>query len=269
MIKKMICAVLATCFLAVAFGCGYRVWTIYSEYRSAENSYTGMEQYVSLPDTTPTAPQQEELQAASYPSAGEAIETDAAEPESTVVFPEIDFISLQGINSGIVGWIYCEDTMINYPIAQAADNTYYLKHLFNGESNSTGCIFLDYRNSSDFSDRHSVIYGHHLSSGNMFAALMNYKSQEFYEEHPSLLLMTQGGNFVVTVFAGYVAEVTDGAWDVSFESDEAFEAWITESIAKSCIQTGIVPETTDHILTLSTCSYEFSNARFVLLGILD
>ena len=168
----------------------------------------------------------------------------------------------------MVGWIYCEDTAINYPIAQAEDNDYYLHHLFDGAYNSTGCIFLDCRNSSEFTNPHSIIYGHHLRSGNMFAGLMAYKDQAYYEAHPQFLLMTPSQNYMVDVFAGYVANVADEAWKVDFETEDEYALWLKESIEKSCIQSEVVPTAADRILTLSTCSYEFDNARFVLLGVL-
>ena len=102
----------------------------------------------------------------------------------------------------------------------------------------------------------------------MFAGLSKYKSQEFYEGHPEMLLLTPEGDYVVEIFAGYVADVDGEAWDMGFGSDEDYEAWLARSIDRSGISTGIVPEASDRILTLSTCSYEFDDARFVLLGIL-
>lgn len=238
---------------------GHQIYRIYSEYQSGETSYTDLEQYISFEDPAPSHPGEEK---------DPVIENGSGEADPSI-FPEIDFDSLREINDQIVGWIYCEDTTINYPITQADDNSYYLKHLFNGEYNSSGCIFLDYRNSRDFTDPHSVIYGHHMRNGNMFAALDDFKEQSYYEAHPQFLLMTPQQNFVVEIFAGYVANVKDEAWKVDFGTMDEYETWIRKTIEKSCIQTGIVPAATDRILTLSTCSYEFDNARFVLLGILQ
>ena len=92
-------------------------------------------------------------------------------------------------NPDIVAWIYIEGTKINYPIVQGEDNSYYLKHLFSGEWNGSGCIFLDSRNDASFADRHSIIYGHHMKNGTMFTDLDKYKKQDFFDEHPVALLI--------------------------------------------------------------------------------
>ena len=81
--------------------------------------------------------------------------------------------------------------------------------------------------------------------------------------------MTPGGNYEVKFFAGYVASVDNMAWDVVFGSDAEFEAWLESSRERSCFESDVPVAVTDRILTLSTCSYEFDNARFVLLGVLQ
>ena len=85
----------------------------------------------------------------------------------------------------------------------------------------------------------------------MFSGLTEYKKQEFYDAHPTVLLLTPEKNIRIEIFAGYVAGVSDKAWEIALGSDKEFE----------------VPfAVTDRIVTLSTCSYEFDNARFVLVG---
>lgn len=94
------------------------------------------------------------------------------------------------------------------------------------------CIFLDTRNASDFSDRNSIVYGHHMKNGTMFSGVTEYNKQEFYNAHPTILIMTP-------------------------EQKSVKE--------HSCFDSEITPAATDRIVTLSTCSYEFDNARFVLI----
>lgn len=113
---------------------------------------------------------------------------------------------------------------------QGTDNSYYLKHLYTEEYNGAGSIFLDSRNSSDLSDRHTVIYGHHLKNGAMFSSLTGYKKQDYYEAHPTLYLMTPEKNYEIKVFAGYVASVKDDAWQLNFDCEESFQAWIGRAI---------------------------------------
>ena len=160
-----------------------------------------------------------------------------------------------------------EGTKINYPIVQGGDNSYYLKHLFSGERNGSGCIFLDFRNDASFADRHSIIYGHHMKNGTMFTGIDKYKKQEFFDEHPVALLITPDKNYKVEFFAGYVAAPRDDAWEIDFTEAE-FEVWLQNAADRSCFTSEIAPNNSDHILTLSTCSYEFDDARFVLVGAL-
>lgn len=259
--KKRIWTVILTLIFAIGLIVSiYQIAGQLREYKEGDDSYTDLESYVDIPENhaDPTAP--------------EDIPTESGEnapEESQVQWPTVDFVALSEINPDIVGWIYIEDTEISYPVVQGSDNQYYLKHLFSGEYNSSGCIFLDSRVSADFSDRHSILYGHHMKNGTMFSGLDKYKVQEYYDAHSLALLMTPGGNYEVEFFAGYVASVEDVAWDVGFGSDAEFEAWLESARERSWFESDVSVAVTDRILTLSTCSYEFDNARFVLLGVLQ
>lgn len=257
--KKIVCIILVLLFgFGITFS-AYQIYKIVHEYEEGQNAYEDLSEYVELPDAPPV-PDISDTPMVTQPESGEN--------EELVTWPQVDFEALSQINSDIVGWIYLEGSENNYPIAQSDDNSYYLKHLFDRSSNSSGCVFLDCRNASDFTDRHSIIYGHHMKNGTMFSGLDSYKSQEYYDEHPQLWLLTPEQNYVIEIFAGYVASVQDDAWKVDFGSGDDFEDWVHRAIDRSCFTSNIAPAATDRIITLSTCSYEFNNARFVILGVL-
>ena len=107
-----------------------------------------------------------------------------------------------------------------------------------------------------------------MKDGTMFSGLTKYKKQDYYEAHPEGLLITLERTYRIEFFAGYVASVEDPAWKVGFESDADFETWINEAKKSSWFTSPLSPAVTDRILTLSTCSYEFDNARFVLHAVL-
>jgi len=90
----------------------------------------------------------------------------------------IDFDALSAINPRIIGWIEVPDTSISYPVVQGSDNHYYLYHVFSGVRNSSGTVFLDYRDSSDFSG-HARLYGHNMRDGTMFAPLLRWPGDSF------------------------------------------------------------------------------------------
>lgn len=248
--KWILCTILILIFAGGIVIGVIQLYRQYHEYSEGEDSYTDLGSYVELPEEPEDPPLT-------------PIEGNESRGRK---WPYVDFASLQEINPDIVGWIYVEGTDISYPVVQCQDNQYYLKHLFSGESNSAGCIFLDCRNASDFSDRHSIIYGHHMKNGSMFSGLTEYKKQEYYDGHPIALLLTPEKNFEIEIFAGYVASVQDEAWEVAFPSDRDFSEWLEKAEERSCFISRITPAVTDRIVTLSTCSYEFNNARFVVLG---
>lgn len=254
--KKTLYTILILVFAGIFILGAVQVYLQLREYGEGESSYTEMEQYVWV-DESPEDIGDERQEG-----------NQSGEGEPDVNWPAVDFEALSEINPDIVAWIYIEDTKINYPVVQGRDNRYYLKCLFDGKWNSAGCIFLDSRNEPDFSDRHSIIYGHHMKNGTMFSGLTEYKKQEFYEGHPTVLLMTPEQNIRVEIFAGYVASVEDNAWEIAMGSDGEFENWLEEAKERSCFKSEVAPAVTDRIVTLSTCSYEFDNARFVLLGVI-
>ena len=133
---------------------------------------------------------------------------------------------------------------------------------------SGGCLFLDSRVACDFSGGNSIIYGHYRKNGSMFAALAGYKEQSYYDQYPQMLLITPESAYTVELFSGYVTGTDGQAWQTVFSDEEAFVQWLGSVADASMFQSDVEPMASDRILTLSTCSYEFENARFVLLGVL-
>ncbi len=177
----------------------------------------------------------------------------------------IDFTALHKISRNAVAWIYVPDTCINYVIAQGDDDSYYLDHMLNGEYSTSGTVFMDSHNASDFTDWNTIIYGHHMKNGTMFAALENYKEQDYYENHPVIYLYTQQYCYEVEVVAAVLAEPTDKIYTIS-GSEEDKEEILQELQEKSYIKTKIKTDKDDNIVTLSTCAYDFEDARFVVVG---
>ena len=258
--KKIIRSILFLIFLFVFAFSAWQLWKICAGYKAGKESYNKLEQYVSFAE-----PEDFSANVISPTTAPAEDSTAATELPDISVWPLVDFVQLSEVNPDIVGWIYIEGTNINYPVVQGTDNDYYLKHLFDGTYNSSGCIFLDYRCSADFSDRRSIIYGHHMNNKTMFGGLMSYKDQSFYEEHSTALLVTPTAYYRVQFFSGYVSDNWSNAWDLDLD-DTNYTAWLKGILEKSCFNTNYVPNLDDNIITLSTCTYEFSNAKFLLHG---
>lgn len=178
----------------------------------------------------------------------------------------MDFSGLKAVNEDVVGWLSAEAVGINYPVVLGTDNAYYLDHLVTHEPSRLGSLFADYRNQGDFSDRNTVIYGHNMQDGSMFAGLMEYKKQEVYEQPPTLLLFTPDGDYRIELFAGVI---TDGRQDFGrqdFSTTFDFLAYIDNLRDQSTFQSDVRIKEEDRIITLSTCTYEFEEGRFVVFG---
>lgn len=183
--------------------------------------------------------------------------------------PAIDFTAIAKDGyTNCVAWIYIPDTAVNYPVFYSGENDYYLHHTGKGEESVAGAIYLDGRNARDFGDTHNILYGHHMADGSMFAGLKSFKDAEYYPEHRYGVLITPEGYRVIEFFSGYVASVDQDAWTIEYGGEENYVNWINAECALSCFRADTVPLSGDRVITLSTCSYEFDNARFVLHGIL-
>ena len=246
--REKIRIILCCIFLAIAIYAAYNIIKIQSEYKKSVNAYKKLDNYTMEQMTSETSGESEE------------------EPVKEKPYPEVDFAGLKSVNSDVIGWIYVPDTEINYPIVHTSDNDYYLDHLVDRTQNPAGAIFLDTRNPSDFSDLHSIIYGHHMKNGSMFAALKGYKKQDFFDGHKTGYLITQDAAYSIDFFAGHVANVEENAWQLDFDDAADFDNWIKSLKEVSAFKSDIEPQYGDRIFTLSTCSYEFDDARFVLSG---
>lgn len=187
----------------------------------------------------------------------------------------INLDALRAVNPEVVGWILIPDTGIDFPLTQTVDNTFYLKHTWEGDPSSYGNIFLECKNDPDMKDFNTIIYGHHMRDGSMFAPLRNYAEQDFFEEHPYVYIVNDEGIFRYEVFSSYFAKVESKTYGLSFNQEQTRVDFLQMALDESEIDTGITPNTTDRILTLSTCTgwgYEFRrvvHARLEMIEVYD
>ncbi len=228
------------CILAVILlFSGYKIIDIASEYSKASSSYD------KTADTVINEVEQ---------SGG-----DIAPPI------EVDFEALYEESEDIIGWLYCEGTVINYPVVQSDDNSYYLRRMPDGTKNTAGSIFMDYRCAPDCSDTNTIIYGHNMKNGSMFATLKEYKKQEFYEEHPVMWFLTPEKNYMIELVAGFTTSTGSESFEM-FTDAEDMNEYLRESVEKSDFISNVDISTVESVMTFATCSYEYDTARYVLAG---
>ena len=177
----------------------------------------------------------------------------------------VDFEVLQEMYPDVMAWVYCPGTPISYPVVRANDNDYYLNRLPDGTANKSGSIFADYRNMVDFSDPHTIIYGHNMKDLSMFGSVNQYAEQEYYEQHPVWYINTPEKNYAVVLLAGYVAAPNAEIYAFKGTPEEPMEILQTAR-SKSKFKTQATYEEGDHLVTFSTC--HGNSRRFVLVGAL-
>ncbi len=196
-----------------------------------------------------------------YNSANEEfVETD---DEGRITY--IDFAKLVAKNKDIKGWIHIEDTDISYPILQGNDNSYYLNRTYEKEWLFAGSIFLDAANEPDYSDDHTIIYGHNMHNGSMFGTLDKFQKEEYRDEHKHVYVMRLDGKWdKYEIYSTYIADVDDGTFDVFTENQQKYNEYVKLTTNKNYYTNTTAPEG-ENILTLSTCTEDSNDyKRYVL-----
>lgn len=246
--KEWIRNILTLFFLAMFLYAAVNLFLIWQEYRQSDALYDAAQtEFV-------TAPEME-------------LEFESDEPITWPTFA-IDFANLQQVNREVTGWIWIYDTVVNYPLVQSGkNNDAYLHKTYDGTSNSSGSIFMDYRNASDFSDTNTIIYGHNMKNGKMFAVLKKFGNQEFYDSHREFYIMTPEGNRRYEIISAFQTDALSDIYDRNFSSQEGRQAWFEKVLRSSAILAEVDAAAEDSFVTLSTCvSGNDYRARFVVIG---
>ena len=259
--KKALFAILGICILAVVFFTTMIVRELLID-RQSQTFYENLAAAIERrPDNFSTGGAQH--------GSGQTGETDTSETDFTEEWiPYVDFDLLRHVLPGIVGWIKLDASPIDYPVMQYTDNDYFLERLSDGTPHRNGSIYLDYRNSSDFSDKSILIYGHETREGVMFGVLKNYRDQAFYDANPIINLHSPENDFKIILFAGHVAHSIRDHPPLQFENDEEFLAYIEHLKRISIFNSNTEVTATDRIVSLVTCTYDFDDARLIIVGIL-
>lgn len=255
--KKGIMRILTLLCLAVFLFSAWKLVGIFQEYREAEQLYND----AANEFTTLNSDQDKE----------HAVPVPTMREQAPV---EVDFSKLLKINDDIIGWIYMEDTVVNYPLLQGENNLYYLDKTMYKKYLASGSIYLDCDNEPDFSDAHSIIFGHNMKNHTMFGDLSDLRDEDYLKEHPYVdLILTDGTWMRYEICSMYRAHVEDGTFRAPLNKAKNFKPFmelITEKNmhADSELDLPVVQEE-DKVLTLSTCTEDSADLeRFVVHAVL-
>lgn len=244
--KKLSAPLLAALILCVALlgFSAFQLAGIYMEYKKGTDEYDALKEFVKA-----------ELPEVDYS------EEEPQAPEETE--PRVEFAELKAINKDIVAWIEIPDTPISYPIVKGEDDVYYLTHTFNGTENSAGSIFMETLNSPDFTDMHTILYGHNMKNGSMFGSLMEYESPSYLVAHPLIFIDTEEGSHAYKIFACYRVDADSDSYTIGFKADEMYVNFLKKIKERSAYDTGVEVTMEDEIITLSTCTNTGTNRYLV------
>ena len=172
---------------------------------------------------------------------------------------------LKSINSDYKMWIQIENTNINYPVVQGSDNDYYLKHNFRKESNISGTVFVESANDID-NDKNIILYGHNMRNGTMFNNITNYKEESFFNEDNKINIIMNNTLYEYEVFSVYVKNVSEVNLAIGFASEDEFINYAYNESEESLYKKDVDFSAEDNLITLVTCSYEFTDARTIVVA---
>lgn len=172
---------------------------------------------------------------------------------------------LKSINSDYKMWIQIENTNINYPVVQGSDNDYYLKHNFRKESNISGTVFVESANDID-NDKNIILYGHNMRNGTMFNNITNYKEESFFNEDNKISIIMNNTLYEYEVFSVYVKNVSEVNLAIGFASEDEFINYAYNEADESLYKKEVDFSAEDNLITLVTCSYEFTDARTIVVA---
>ena len=214
------------------------VWHTWSETRAGADIATEQTQTFPEPETEPPAP----------------------------TLPLMDFTDLLSMNPDVIGRIVIEGIGLDEPIVQGTDNAYYLEYTPERKKHKNGSLFLDFRNNKQFRNFNSVVYGHYRSTGEMFGKLKRLRSQETFDRVTEGMLYTPERTYRLEIFASILTPATSEFYHLIFLGQPRRETHL-EMIRDEAVcyrDIGAAPD--DRLLTLSTCSYEYEDARTVIIA---
>ena len=257
--------VFALIFLAVA---GYIVFRIINS-AAADQEYDEIaSSYAS--DISRTEPSTEKKQQTT--TAKTSDEPESSDTTSTVKNP-VKVPELEEKNEDIYAWINIPNTNVNYPVAQSgADDNFYLDHDIHKNYSFPGTIYSQSCNKKDFSDRVTVLYGHNMLDGSMFATLHNFSDPDFFEDNKYIYIFTENRKLTYEVVSAFIYDDRHIMNSFNFTDDAVYAQWQKEVLNPRSVSSNVRKDVKlnkdDKMLVLSTCLNGGGDGRYLVQGVL-
>lgn len=177
------------------------------------------------------------------------------------------FQKLQKINPDVLGWINIYGTNIDYPLLQAKDNDKYLEKDSKGNFAPTGSIFLDSRNSPNFDDFNTIIYGHHVENGVMFGDVAKFTKKNFFDKHRYGSIYYNGTEKGLEIFEVLEVDAYDfNIYNPGIYGESERMTYYQNLISKALHKRDVSVTPSDQIVLLSTCFLDVTNGRHIVVA---
>ena len=200
----------------------------------------------------------------SYEKLKEQVAVDADDP----MYRKIDFAAAQATNPDVYAWIWIPGTNIDYPILQSEteDDAYYLNHTIEKKEGLPGTIYTEKYNGKDFSSPVTIVYGHNMKNGSMFADLHKFEDKAFFDANPYVYIYTPDRTLKYHIFSATPFDDRYILGNYNFTSQADFEKYLDElrSSINGNVNMGVNVLQQTGILTLSTCIADSPNERFLV-----
>ncbi|WP_415065344.1 class B sortase [Lacrimispora sp.] len=161
--------------------------------------------------------------------------------------------SLKQINPDYIFWLSIPGTSVDYPVAKSLQPGYYLNHTFQGNENPCGSLFMQ-EETDPINEGNTVIFGHNMKNGSMFADLKHYKNKDFYEDHKTLYIYHEGKRHEGVIFSCQIrSEEELECYQTEFSTPTQKHEFINHMKASSLYTIPISLPDQASIITLSTC----------------
>ena len=256
-VKLILLRSVAFVLIAIIGYSGYQLWGINQMHAQEAQIHSRLLHYKPVP-------------LGSGPSISPASSPYIAEPKlkpKPVLNQSI--LDLQAEYNDVVGWLTIPGTQIDYPFAQSNDNDYYLHMDLDQNRSAAGTIFMDYRNSKDFSYFNTIIFGHNMRNGSMFGTLQDFNDRDFFDNNKTGTIFLADRIYEIEFMAFAVIKPDDPVifnTDIVRDIDKIAFLDYVKNAARHHRDIDIGVASRDRVITLSTCNYEFDNARMVIIG---
>lgn len=200
-------------------------------------------------------------------------ETEYIPPDTQYVSP-VDFPTIQKRCADIYGWLLIPNTNISYPVVQhPTDDSYYLRRDIDGKKSNGGTLFTEHSyNGNNFDDRVTVIYGHHLRSGEMFGHLQEYYADDdTFKSCSEMIIYCPDRELHYKVFAAVPFTKEHIMYKYRrFRSEGTLEKFLDKVYSTRGFETSFDKSVTvtddDKVLVLSTCLDGNNQKRYLVLA---